>query len=109
MGDALMPIDVSRFIRVKSAAQAAAERESGALAGKALVETYNQLQHQIRATLPEGLHEEFDSLFPKLKVPTLSRFNLTESAAAGDGAKTKLTTLAGWLQGILDAEARAGK
>lgn len=102
-----MAVDVARFIRLKGAVVAAGAVNNVSLAGKAMADTYDQLRDQIRAALPKGWLDEFDPLFPRMEQRAFRSHEVMESAAAAEEAKAKLITLAGYLQGAIDAEEHA--
>ena len=74
------------------------------MAGKALSDTYDQFRDEIHSALPTDLHAEFDRLFPRLNQEELQPDDILEIQQAASAAKTKLTALSGWLEGLIESE-----
>lgn len=105
-----MGIDVARFLRLQgalNAAVAAVPADQAARAVTALVGSYVALRGEVRQVIDERLRAEFDRLFPVMVVPrapNLRRgggFAPIKSADIANQARTRMKTMSGWLDGVV--------
>lgn len=103
-----MDADIGKFTRLLHAVGSIAKSETNPQGGQELGKTYNRLRNEVRLALPESLHEEFDRMHIPVEESN-SRTRLSPEALiaereAGSVAKTRLTSLFGWLEGHIAYE-----
>ena len=106
-------LDLGKLLRLRGMVTAAALTEAAQHSAAALVRAYNGLVDELNAALAgneaQDLRDEFRRLFPHIQDPGVydpiayeaaSRRAKLESAAAE--ARTRLSQLGGWIQGLVD-------
>jgi hypothetical protein len=92
----VMPLDPQRIIRIRSTIEAAADKTTATFA---LIELYTATRNQLLAMLEGDLVTEFEGLFP-----TWHRRGGMLAGSLGitsSEARTRLRSLVGWLNGLV--------
>ncbi len=109
-----MALDVSRFLRLQgaiNAAVAAIPSDHAATAVTALAGSYMTMREEVRLVIDDSLRDEFDRLFPVMDVPAAPNvmrgggFDPFKSADIANQARARLKAMGGWLDGFVQ-EAR---
>lgn len=103
-----MSTDISRFLRLRGAIDAAAAAvpdDHAATAVTGLVAAYASLREEVRGAIDEGFHDEFDRLFSPMtapQAPSALGFDPFASADTANQARTRLKMMGGWLGGFVE-------
>lgn len=103
-----MGSDVSKFQRLKHSIDATVRMNADPMAGVELSNIYDKYRDDVLLSLPTDLHDEFKRLFPRLNQQELKKHDILAINQATATARTRLTALYGWLEGVIASEKSSG-